>query len=661
MCPAAISASQILIVCLFLITPLFVSAQATLEKFSKDSIREEKFILINGIEQWVTIKGARSKPIILFLHGGPGSPLSPYSDALFKAWEKDFIIVQWDQRGTGRTYGVHAPEELTPAYLKANPLTVEQMTSDGIALSEYLIKSLGKQKIILFGTSWGSVLGVEMATRRPELFYAYIGHAQVVNPSSNLKLYEKVYQIATKTKDHESLETLNAIGKPPYDRAKKVGQLLRVVKKYESAHSTPAPEAWFEVSAAYDNPKDNQNRSDGDDYSFVNYTGDIVLGVQSMSANIDFMKDRLEFKIPVYFIQGKEDLLTPKESTKKYFKNLKAPEKKYILLPESAHGFNGKVLDALYKIGKGKVVQVEILDAAVKNIIDETVEIEVIATGFDWSEGPLWLPDSKTLLFSDVPKNVIHSWTEAGGVKKYLEPSGYTGSVPREGEMGSNGLALSNDNKLLLCQHGDRKVVAMNAPLTQPKPEFITLADNFGGKKFNSPNDMAVRNNGDLYFTDPPYGLPGLDSDSAKETPFNGVYRISKGKVTLLVDTLTKPNGIAFLPDGKTFIVANSDGAKPIWYAFDVDERDSVYNARIFYNAKAEFDKVGGGPDGLKVDKNGNVFATGPGGIWIFNQHGKVLGKINLEGRVSNCAFGADEKTLFVTNADKVLRIKLRK
>ena len=350
---AATFAAQTFVVYLSLITPLFVNAQATIETSSKDSIREEKFILINGIDQWVTIKGTRSKPVILFLHGGPGSPLSPYSDALFKAWEKDFIIVQWDQRGTGRTYGLDAPEELTPAYLKANPLTMEQMTSDGIALSEYLIKNLGKQKIILFGTSWGSVPGVEMAAKRPELFYAYVGHSQVVNPSNDLKLYEKVYQMAQKTKDIESLEVLNAIGKPPYDRAKKVGQLLRIVKKYESARSTPAPDAWFEVSAAYDNPKDNQNRSDGDDYSFVNYTGDSALGVASMRANIDFMKDRRGFKVPVYFIQGKEDLLTPKESTKKYFKKLKAPEKKYILLPETAHGFNEKVLDALYKICMG--------------------------------------------------------------------------------------------------------------------------------------------------------------------------------------------------------------------------------------------------------------------------------------------------------------------
>lgn len=347
---------KIHLILLSLATSLLVSAQQqtpALDAAGKSDIQEEKFILINGIKQWVSIKGARSKPVILFLHGGPGSPISPYSDALYKTWEKDFIIVQWDQRGSGKTFGVDAPEELTPAYLQAFPLTVGQMTSDGIALTEYLIKYLEKPKIILFGTSWGSILGVEMATKRPDLFYAYIGHSQVVSPASDLNLYKKVYQIAQKTKDHEALETLNALGKPPYDRAKKVGQLLRIVKKYERARSTPPPDAWFELSAGYDNPKDNQNRNDGDDYSFVHYAGDNVLGVPSMRAGIDFMKDRLEFKIPVYFIQGKEDLLTPKTLTKKYFKKLKAPEKKYILLHKTAHGFNLSVLETQYKIFKG--------------------------------------------------------------------------------------------------------------------------------------------------------------------------------------------------------------------------------------------------------------------------------------------------------------------
>lgn len=304
--------------------------------------------------------------------------------------------------------------------------------------------------------------------------------------------------------------------------------------------------------------------------------------------------------------------------------------------------------------------QIEKIDSALSHIIDDKAKIEIVAEGFVWCEGPLWLDESKTLIFSDVPKNKIYSWSEEAGLKEYLSPSGYTGLQPRGGEMGSNGLTLSLDNKLLVCQHGDRRIALMNASLNDPNPRFITIAGTMDGKKFNSPNDLAVRSNGDMYFTDPPYGLPGLNNDTTKEINFNGVYRISKGKVALLIDTLTYPNGIAFLPNGKTFIVGNSDAKKPIWYAFDINERDSIVNARIFYDATKEFNEEGGGPDGLKVDKEGNVFATGPGGIWIFNSKGVILGKIKLKGAVSNCAFADNGKFLFVTNGNRVLRIKLQ-
>ncbi len=345
---------RISILFLYLSIPFFAFTQLNTKNdtTSKNNIHEERFILINSIEQWVTINGAGSKQIILFLHGGPGSPISPYSDALYKEWEKDFIIVQWDQRGAGKTFGRTAPEELTPGYLQSNPLTVEQMSSDGIELSEYLLKHLKKQKIILFGTSWGSVLGVTMATKRPDLYYAYVGHSQIVFPSIDLPLYKKIYQIAQMDNDTISLEILNNIGTPPYEKARNAGQLLRIVKKYEHENSTPPPNSWFVVSAAYDNTKDNQNRSDGDDYSFVNFVGDNRLGVQSMSAGINFMKDNLNFKIPIYLIQGDEDLLTPKEITNQYFNKIKAPKKKYYLLPKTAHGFNLPVLETQYKICK---------------------------------------------------------------------------------------------------------------------------------------------------------------------------------------------------------------------------------------------------------------------------------------------------------------------
>jgi gluconolactonase len=201
----------------------------------------------------------------------------------------------------------------------------------------------------------------------------------------------------------------------------------------------------------------------------------------------------------------------------------------------------------------------------------------------------------------------------------------------------------------------------MDAPLSDPKPTFITVSDNFEGKKLSSPNDVVVRSNGDVFFTDPPYGLlTQSDDDTAKEIRFNGVYKVSGGKTTLLVDSLTRPNGIAFLPGEKTFIVANSDSKKAIWYAFDLAENDSIVNPRIFYDATKEAQTEKGLPDGFRVDKQGNIFASGPGGVWIFNAAGKVLGKIKLTEPASNCALTEDEKTLFITNNMYLVRVKLR-
>jgi len=304
---------------------------------------------------------------------------------------------------------------------------------------------------------------------------------------------------------------------------------------------------------------------------------------------------------------------------------------------------------------------IERIDPALDAIVSATAQPEIISEGFDWSEGPLWLEATQTLIFSDVPKNTIHQWSEAKGTSVYLTPSGYTGSVPRGGEMGSNGLTLNKEGKLVLSQHGDRRIALMNAPLDAPKADFTTLSDNIDGKKLSSPNDVVVRSNGDIFFTDPPYGLPNQAEDSTKETPFNGVYKISNGQTTLLVDSITRPNGIAFLPGEKTLIVASSDPEKAVWYAFDVAENDSLVNARIFYDATANVGVDGKGlPDGLKIDKQGNVFATGPGGVWIFNTEGKVLGKIKVPEATSNCALSADEKTLYITADMYVLRVKLR-
>lgn len=304
---------------------------------------------------------------------------------------------------------------------------------------------------------------------------------------------------------------------------------------------------------------------------------------------------------------------------------------------------------------------IERIDASINSIISETAQVEILAEGYDWSEGPVWIASQKMLLFSDVPKNTVYKWTEEKGAEVYLTPSGYTGSEPSQRkEPGSNGLALDAEGYLVLCQHGDRRVARMDSFLNNPAPAFVTLVDNYEGKLLNSPNDVVFRSNGDFFFTDPPYGLPTQrEDDPMKEIPFQGVYKVSTdGQVTLLVDSITRPNGIALTPDEKTLIVANSDPQKPIWYAFDLTENDSLVNQRIFYDATGE--KEGGLPDGFKIDKQGNVFASGPGGVWIFSKEGKVLGKIKLPANTSNCALADDDKTLYITCDMYLLRVKMR-
>jgi pimeloyl-ACP methyl ester carboxylesterase len=332
---------------IFLFVALAINAQPK-------AIDEGKFVSLGDMEQWITIKTDDStKPVILFLHGGPGSTMSLYDDAIYGYWKKDFILVNWDQRGAGRTFGRNAPEEVTEDYWIENPLTVEQMTADGIELSEYLLKHLNKQKIILIGTSWGSILGAKMALERPDLFYAYVGHSQVVNASEGLAdAYHKVYKLAQGANDQESLDKLNLLGVPPYEDAKNAGQLLRIVKKYERANSVPAPASWWKPAPEYDNEKDAKHRYDGDDYSFINYVGHKKMGIKPMGAGVNFMKDGLHFKVPVYLIQGEEDILTSKELTRAYFDKLKAPKKEFILLPGAAHGHNQSVIDAQYKVVK---------------------------------------------------------------------------------------------------------------------------------------------------------------------------------------------------------------------------------------------------------------------------------------------------------------------
>jgi gluconolactonase len=304
---------------------------------------------------------------------------------------------------------------------------------------------------------------------------------------------------------------------------------------------------------------------------------------------------------------------------------------------------------------------IERYDSAINRLLSPGAKAEIIAEGFRWSEGPLWLEKQRMLLFSDVPQNTIYKWTPQGGKEVYLKPSGYTGTVERGGEMGSNALLLDKEGQLVLCQHGDRRMARMEAPLGKPQSNFVTLASAYQGKRISSPNDAAYNSKGELFFTDPPYGLPKQDdTDPAKETTWNGVYKVKKnGEVVLLIDSLTRPNGIAFFPGEKRLLVANSDPQKPMWYVYEV-KGDALVNGRLFYSAAGYDRKLQGLPDGLKIDKKGNVYATGPGGIYFFNSQGKLLGLLSVPAAASNVALSADEKTLYITNNTQVLRLRMR-
>lgn len=300
----------------------------------------------------------------------------------------------------------------------------------------------------------------------------------------------------------------------------------------------------------------------------------------------------------------------------------------------------------------------ERIDPAFDQLITPQAKAEVIAEGFDWSEGPLWIEKNKMLLFSDVPKNIVYKWTEVDGAKAYLGPSGFTGVTTRSKEPGANGLTLDLDGNLLLCQHGDRRIARMNSDLEHPMADFTTIADAYNGKKLNSPNDVIVHSSGTVFFTDPPYGLEKNVDDPNKEIPFQGVYAVSKdGKVKVLVDSLTRPNGIALSPDQKKLYVANSDPDKARWYEFTLSDSLTVTSGKIFYDATSLTKTEKGLPDGMKVDTKGNVYGSGPGGLWVFNSEGKLLGKVKMPEATSNVALSNDG-TVYLTCDMLVVRVK---
>jgi gluconolactonase len=299
---------------------------------------------------------------------------------------------------------------------------------------------------------------------------------------------------------------------------------------------------------------------------------------------------------------------------------------------------------------------IERRDPRFDQLIAPEAKLEKLAEGFDWSEGPVWVKQGGYLLFSDIPRNSVMKWQPEAGISLFLKPSGYTGEGSWGDEPGSNGLLIDREGRLILCQHGDRRMARLKDDRT-----FETLVDNYQGKKLNSPNDACYKSNGDLYFTDPPYGLPKRYDDPHRELDFCGVYRLgTDGKLTLLTSEMTRPNGIAFSPDEKKLYVAQSDPEAALWKVFDVRDDGTLEKGRVFFDVTSWVKTKPGLPDGLKVDQHGNLFATGPGGVHVFSPEGTLLGSIDTGERTANCNWGEDGTTLYITADMYLCRIKTK-
>lgn len=309
---------------------------------------EKGFVRIGGIEQWVTIKGdSCANPIVFFISGGPGNPLSPYSDAIYGAWSKDFTIVQWDQRGAGMTFGRSPPKP-------DDVLTIKQMSNDGNELAAWLAHHLGKKKVILWGSSWGSILAVHMAKARPDLFYAYVGTSQVVSYHENQSLgYAKLLGIVQAADDKASLAVLEGVGAPPWTDPRSFGKVRKVIRKYEAKVTTPPPASWWTAPPEYATDKAKANYEAGEDYSFLNFVG---MHGDGMASTVDLPKLGADFAIPMFFIEGEHDLLATPDVAQRYYDSLKAPAKGIVILPHAGHDPNQDVVDAEYRVLKERVL-----------------------------------------------------------------------------------------------------------------------------------------------------------------------------------------------------------------------------------------------------------------------------------------------------------------
>ena len=299
---------------------------------------------------------------------------------------------------------------------------------------------------------------------------------------------------------------------------------------------------------------------------------------------------------------------------------------------------------------------IERLSPEINNLIEKSAKIEILADGFEWSEGPVWSSQLNSVLFSDVPENVIYSWNEDKGLGTFTRPIGYSGKVPNLKKAGTNGLTIDADGNLIICMHGDRKITRLEKLNINRK---VTLVNSFDGNLLNSPNDLVYDSKGNLYFTDPPYGLLEGDNDKLKEIEYNGVYKVTpNGDIEVLVKNLTRPNGISISNDEKILYVANSDKNNPVIMQYDLSE-EGAKNPSIFFDGRELTKKDIGLFDGLKVHPTGNVFATGPGGVLVIKENGDHIGTIRTEVRTANCAFDENFQYLYMTSDMFLTRIKL--
>lgn len=302
----------------------------------------EAYVPIGGIDQWVTIHGEDcSSPVVLVIHGGPGNPLSPYADVLFGGWTREFTLVQWDQRGAGRTFGRN------PEVAEA-PLSMARMTADGVEVAEHVSRALGQSRVILLGGSWGSALAVHMAMSRPELFHAYVGVGQLVRQQDNLAAsHSRLTELATAADDDQALAVLQALGPPPWTDPRSFGQLRRVTRRYEARATTPAPDGWWQRAPAYATPAELAAAEGGEDHAYLQFVG---LEGDGLFRALDLTALGTRLAMPVFLIQGEEDLVTTPDIARRWFVTIEAPRKEFILLPATGHDPNAAMLAAEYRV-----------------------------------------------------------------------------------------------------------------------------------------------------------------------------------------------------------------------------------------------------------------------------------------------------------------------